>query len=72
MLAGIDIKTNRINVTQKSIGELLANPNSDFVNPYLMPNDQVACFDSSITNWRDIGRTLTDILSPLKLMGGGL
>lgn len=72
VLAGIDIKTNRINVTQKSIGELLANPNSDFVNPYLMPNDQVACFDSSITNWRDIGRTLTDILSPLKLMGGGL
>jgi len=61
-----------LHVTQKSIQELLANPNADQVNPYLLPNDHVACFDSSVTNWRDIGRAISDILSPVKILGGGL
>ena len=72
VLAGIDIKTNMLHVTQKSIEELLTHPNADQVNPYLLPNDHIACFDSSITNWRDIGRAVSDILSPLRVLGGGL
>ena len=72
VLAGIDLQTNKLKVMQKSIRELLNNPNADQVNPYLLPNDHIACFDSNMSNWRDLGRALGDIVVPLKILGGGL
>ncbi len=72
VLAGNDPRTNMIRITHKSIEELFAAPNADNVNPFLLPNDHIACFDSTVTNWRDIGRALSDILSPIKVLGGSL
>jgi len=37
-------------------------------NPYLMPDDGIACFDSDATNIREVARYLSDILDPLKLL----
>ena len=71
VLAGKNIKTNLTEVMHKKVSDLLAYPNSDSVNPYLLPNDLIACFDSSVTDWRDIGKAISDILSPLKIISGG-
>jgi hypothetical protein len=43
-------------------------PNKGNINPYLMPNDAVACYDSDITNYRDIAKTLVDLILPFKLL----
>jgi L-2-hydroxyglutarate oxidase LhgO len=43
-------------------------PNKAQINPYLMPNDAVACYDSTITNYRDIAKTLAEIIVPFKLL----
>jgi len=52
---------------ERSLKELARHADDPRVNPYLMPNDAVACFDSGVTNARDVGRALTEILGPLSL-----
>ena len=37
-------------------------------NPYLMPEDAVACFDGSVTVARDLARTALDALLPLQVL----
>lgn len=71
LLAGKDPLTNKIRVMERSLKELLANPNMDSVNPYLMPEDSVACYDSGVTNARDIARSVADFLRPFVLISGG-
>lgn len=39
-------------------------------NPPLQANDAVACYDSDVTNLRDVFRTIGDILNPLNLLFG--
>lgn len=53
-------------VVERPIEKLMRNPSLEALNPYLMPNDGLACYDSGVTNLRDIGRTLTDILAPFR------
>ncbi|WP_372779990.1 polysaccharide biosynthesis/export family protein [Litorivivens sp.] len=60
--------TGQSEVVERSIEELMRNPERDSFNPYLQPNDSVACYDSSVTNIRDIARTVIDIVSPIKLL----
>jgi len=60
--------TNEIQVIERSVEQLLTMPSKGDINPYLMPSDALACYDSSVTNFRDIARTLADILSPFKLL----
>ena len=55
-------------VVDRGIDALLANPADVGVNPYLMPEDVVGCYDSGVTNIRDIARTLTDLLTPATLL----
>ncbi len=52
---------------ERKIEGLLQSPERLDVNPYLMPNDNIVCYDSTITNFRDIGRTILDILIPVSL-----
>ena len=56
-------------VIQRSINTLLANSSNSSVNPYMMPNDGVACYDSRFTNFRDVARGIVEIVSPLFLGG---
>jgi hypothetical protein len=34
----------------------------------MMPNDALACFDSEVTNIRDVARTLTELLNTFGLI----
>ncbi|PKI18165.1 polysaccharide biosynthesis/export family protein [Colwellia sp. 12G3] len=60
--------TGETQVIERSVEELMTMPNKGQINPYLMPNDAVACYDSDITNYRDIAKTLTDLIIPFKLL----
>ncbi|MEH6442680.1 MAG: polysaccharide biosynthesis/export family protein [Oceanospirillaceae bacterium] len=60
--------TGETQVIERSVERLLTMPSKGEINPYLMPNDAIACYDSNITNFRDIARTITDFLTPLKLL----
>ncbi len=65
VLVTTDPVTQRPITIEREIESLLRTPQRHEMNPYLMPNDSIVCYDSNITNLRDIGRTLGDILFPL-------
>jgi len=61
----LDRKTE---VIERSISELMAKPDDPDTNPYLMPNDAIACYDSEFTNARDVAKGITEILSAVSLI----
>lgn len=68
VLASKNPITGETQVIERSIEELISMPNQSDSNPYLMPNDGIACYDSTVTNFRDIASTLVDIIIPIKLL----
>lgn len=68
VLASQNPLTGETEVLQRSVEALLRAPHNADTNPYLMPNDALACYDSTVTNLRDIARTIADIVSPLKYL----
>lgn len=58
--------TGETEVIERAIHEMLEHPEIEALNPHLMPNDGIACYDSGVTNLRDIGRTIADILLPFR------
>ncbi|TQV73783.1 polysaccharide export protein [Aliikangiella marina] len=68
ILVSTDPFTGQTRVIQRSIEELVRNHNRDDFNPYLMPNDGIACYDSNVTNVRDVARSLSDIFNPLSIL----
>ena len=59
-------KTRETEVIQRSIEELVLSPDRDTINPYLMPDDAIACYDSAVTDARETASTLQTILTPLQ------
>ena len=57
--------TGRTEVIERSIQQLVSDPDRDDINPHLMPNDGIACYDSGVTNFRDVSKTITEFLTPL-------
>ncbi|MBK8814183.1 MAG: polysaccharide export protein [Methylococcaceae bacterium] len=49
------------------LDDVAANANDQAKNPYLMPDDGLACFDSNATNIREIAKFFGDILDPMTL-----
>lgn len=68
VLVTTDLLTGQTRVIQRSIEELVRNYNRDEFNPYLMPNDGLACYDSNVTNARDVARSLSEIFNPLLML----
>jgi len=68
VLASRNPITGDTQVIERSVEELMTMPNKGNINPYLMPNDAVACYDSDITNYRDIAKTIADLIIPFKLL----
>ena len=68
VLVRTDPLTGREEVLERSIHELLEAPQRDDLNPFMMPNDSVACYDSGVTNLRDVARTIFEMLLPLSLL----
>lgn len=66
------VRTNPLSGQQETIEQpisaLLQAPYRHDLNPLLMPNDSIACYDSGVTSLRDIARTLADILLPFTLL----
>lgn len=47
-------KTRKTEVVQRSIEELVRSADRDAINPFLMPEDALACYDSNVTEFRDV------------------
>lgn len=62
--------TERTEVIERSIQQLVSDPQRDDINPFLMPNDGIACYDSGVTNFRDVTRTFFEFLSPILGLSG--
>lgn len=68
VLVSTDFVSGETEVVERSIEDLVRDQRRDEFNPYLMPNDGLACYDSAVTNLREVARTLTEILSPAALI----
>jgi polysaccharide export outer membrane protein len=64
VLVQTDRETGKTTVTERSIERLLKRSDNDTENPFLMPQDGVVCYDSTVTNLASIFRLITDIASP--------
>lgn len=56
-------KTHRTEVIQRSIEELVRSADRDTINPYLMPDDAIACYDSPITDVKEFANFAQTVLS---------
>lgn len=68
VLVSVNPINGRTEVIERSVQQLISDPDRDSINPFLMPNDGIACYDSEVTNIRDIARAFTDVLTPLSLL----
>lgn len=68
VLVRTDPISGREETIKRPIHDLLRSPDRNDINPYIMPNDGVACYDSGVSNFRDMARTLGDFLLPLTLL----
>ena len=68
ILVSTDLTTGQTKVIQRSIEDLVRNHNRDEFNPYLMPNDGIACYDSNVTSIRAVARSFSDLFNPLLLL----
>lgn len=59
--------TEETQVIERSVEKLMRSATREDINPYLMPNDAIACYDSSVTTLRDVAKTLSDIMLPLAI-----
>lgn len=59
--------TGETQVIQRSVEQLMRSANREEINPYLMPNDAVACYDSQVTNLRAVANVISDVIAPFKL-----
>ncbi len=66
LLVSRDPISGETEIFEKPIEKIIAEPERESLNPHLMPNDGIACYDSGITNLRDIGRTIADMLLPFR------
>ena len=64
--------TDRSEVIERNIEQLVRRADRDNHDPVLMPGDAIACYDSTVTNARDVARSIIEIASPSALIFGGL
>jgi polysaccharide biosynthesis/export protein len=57
-------KTMRTEVIQRSVEELVRSPDRDTINPYLMPDDAIACYDSAATDLKEVASLFQTLLVP--------
>lgn len=60
--------TAEVDVIERSMDSLIRHSWETGMNPILMPGDGIACYDSRVTNMREIARTVTEILVPATLL----
>lgn len=55
-------KTGKTEVIQRSVEDLVRRADRDTINPFLMPNDAIVCYDSAVTEFRDAVSILGNIV----------
>ncbi len=67
VLVSINPATRKTEVLERNLHDLMRRADDEQHNPYLLPGDAIACYDSGVSNVRDIARTITDVVNPLYL-----
>jgi polysaccharide export outer membrane protein len=66
------VRVNRVTgetfAIDRSIEDLIRNSKDDVTNPFLMPQDSVSCYDSTVTEVRGVLGFIGDILNPIKII----
>lgn len=70
LLVRVDRITGETSSWDRSIEQIMRDSKNDNDNPFLMPEDTVACYDSTTTDVRDVFSTISDVLNPLNLLFG--
>jgi hypothetical protein len=60
VLISVNPLDGQTEVIERRIEGLVRRPDRDAYNPVIMPNDAIACYDSVVTNGRELVRTLTE------------
>lgn len=60
--------TQEMDVIERSTSTLLTHAWVPGMNPVLLPSDSIACYDSRMTNFREIVRTITEVIIPASLL----
>lgn len=68
VLASRNPLTKEYQVIERSIEQLMRGAGREEINPYLMPNDAIACYDSDVSNLRDFARGLGEVIAPLNVI----
>ena len=65
------VRTNRLtgetNYLDRPVEQIMRHSYNEVENPLLMPRDGIICYDSRMTNFRDILRTIGDIFFPWRI-----
>lgn len=69
LMVHTDRESGQTRSWERPVEELLRHSRDD-TNPFLMPGDGVACYDSTVTNVRDFFGTIADIMFPFNLLFG--
>jgi polysaccharide export outer membrane protein len=64
VLVRTNAETGETKVLERPVEDLLRKSTDNENNPYLMANDAVACYDSGVTNFRDILGVIRDFVVP--------
>jgi protein involved in polysaccharide export with SLBB domain len=67
VLISINPSNGESEVIERRIEALVRRADRDAYNPVLLPNDAIACYDSKITNARDVVRIISDAVLPFSL-----
>lgn len=65
-------KTMETEVIQRSVEELVRSADRDSINPFLMPDDSIACYDSAVSEFRDVMGVLQSITTPANAARGAI
>ncbi|MEE9425608.1 MAG: polysaccharide biosynthesis/export family protein [Methylococcales bacterium] len=68
VLVSKDYMTSELTVIERPIETLVQHANREEYNPYLMPGDGIACYDSTVTNIREIAHTISEVLEPVNVL----
>lgn len=70
VLVTTDTQSGKTTVLERGVEELLRRSTDDSNNPYLMSDDAVACYDSGVSNLRDVLGVVRDVVLPGALIYG--
>jgi len=58
-------RTKETEVIQRSVEDLVRSADRDTINPFLMPDDAIACYDSDVSEFKEVMGLLQATLAPV-------